>query len=180
MGNARSHAAPSRLARLELTQNPVYLDGARVVTEIEQPLSVEPGVVLKPGEARTVQLTIRNPADAAASGVCALVMPEGWQVEPSQLRISLNRGQTKAFPLKITAPDHLRRGRASLICRLQLDSVKLDGDVAEWQAQPAMHLSSRTRTSGQNADDLGGRLWLPADKQALYVAADVRFHAVSQ
>ena len=147
MGNARSHAAPSGLARLELTENPVYLEGARVVAEIEQPLSVEPGVVLKPGETRTVQLTVRNPADAAASGVCALVMPEGWQVEPSQLKISLEQGQTKAFPLKITAPGHLRRGRASLICRLQLDSVELDGLDAGSVSLPRPSPPSRPRST---------------------------------
>ena len=201
MGNAHSHAAPSGLARLELTQNPVYLEGACVVAEIEQPLTIEPGVVLKPGEGRTVQLTIRNPADRAAAGVCAVAMPEGWQVEPSQVKISLDQGQTRAFPLKITAPDHLRCGRASLTCRLQLGTVDLDGldagsvslaapvalqptaidldgDVADWQAQPAMQLSGDIDTSDENADDLGGRLWLAADEQALYVAADVRDNQV--
>ena len=156
MGNARSYAAPLGLARLELTQNPVYLEGSRVVAEIEQPLTVEPGVVLKPGEARTVQLTIRNPVDAAASGVCTIGVPDGWQVEPRQVKISgrqrcqepfvqstrrAGSGQMvpdtfvsadmQAFPLKITAPDHLRRGRASLTCRLQLKEKGDGGHLCE-------------------------------------------------
>lgn len=192
MGNGQTCVAPLGLARLELSRNAVYLEGARVVTQIEPPVSVEAGVVLKPGETRAVQLAIRNPANAVMAGVCAIEMPEGWRVEPAGVKLALEPGKSQASPLRITAPNHLRSGRGGLTCRLQLSQkesdgldagsvslavpidsqpaeISLDGNLAEWKAQPALELLS---SAGTNCPS--GRVWLAADAEALYVSAEVQ------
>ncbi|MBM4049655.1 MAG: hypothetical protein FJ279_31555, partial [Planctomycetes bacterium] len=198
MGNAKPLSAAMQLARLELTPDAVYLEGARIVSAAGQVVTLEPGVTLTPGESRAATLTIRNPLDAQAQGECKLVCAEGWEASPSSVRFDLAAGAGQAASITFTAPRRLAAGRADVGCNVRIGSQQLDGltagslslavpidappqaaaidgAVSEWPAERALELRDRV-VHGERRDeaDLSGRFWLAADRDALYLAADVR------
>ncbi|MBM4085729.1 MAG: hypothetical protein FJ272_13145, partial [Planctomycetes bacterium] len=104
MGNPKPLSAAMKLARLELTPDAVYLEGARIVSAGGQVVTLESGVTLTPGESRAATLTMRNPLDAQAQGECKLVCPEGWQASPSSVRFDLAVGASQSASITFTAP----------------------------------------------------------------------------
>ena len=113
--------------RLEIEQPVEYLDvdrlkgTRRVPVHLVPPIQLEvtPPLHLVPlasaGDARTIQLRIRNNSPKELQGRLELEAPKGWKVEPAQAPFALARpGQAAGVPFRISADSGtLKPGRAS-------------------------------------------------------------------
>ena len=113
--------------RLEIEQPVEYLDvdrlkGTRPVPihlvppiqlEVTPPLHLVP--LARAGDARTIQLRIRNNSPKELQGRLELQAPTGWKVEPAKAPFALARpGQAVGVPFRVSADSGtLRPGRAS-------------------------------------------------------------------
>ena len=113
--------------RLEIEQPVEYLDVDRLKGTRRVPIHLVPPIQLEvtpplhlvplasAGDARTIQLRIRNNSPKELQGRLELQPPKGWKVEPAQAPFALARpGQAAGVPFRVSADSGtLRPGRAS-------------------------------------------------------------------
>jgi hypothetical protein len=100
--------------------------------------SIEPySATAPPGQRLTYFVSTRNPFPYAAEAVVRLVAPEGWQVEPAEVRCPVVEHETATNRFYVTPPPGLTVRRA----RLAAD-VTLAGQPFGQQAEALVTLSN--------------------------------------
>ena len=126
--------------RLEIEQPLEYLDVDRLKGTRRVPIHLVPPIQLEvtpplhlvplasAGDARTIQLRVRNNSPEELQGRLELQPPKGWKVEPAQAPFALARaGQAVGVPFRISAdPGTLRPGRASFRAVAGLGGAEVD------------------------------------------------------
>jgi len=126
--------------RLEIEQPVEYLDVDRLKGTRRVPIHLVPPIQLevtpplhlvplaRAGDARTIQLRIRNNSPEELQGRLELKPPKGWKVEPVQASFALVRpGQAVGIPFRVRADSGtLRPGRASFQAVASLGGTEID------------------------------------------------------
>lgn len=90
---------------------------------------VEPAVISPGPRPQSVRLKFFNPHATPLYGLVRLTAPEGWEVSPAVVRVSLGAAGALEAPLTVRAPSNQSSGRVEILGRLEAAGDELDGLV---------------------------------------------------
>lgn len=146
MGRAdRGHTLPVGALPSILTGVP----GPRVLALAR--FTVNPALVNAGPRPQAVNLRFFNPHATPLHGLIHLSAPEGWEVSPPVVRVSLGAKGEQATPLLVRVPSNQPSGPVELVGRLEVAGDELDGLVlraAVDVGSAALDVNVLTRTEG--------------------------------